>query len=398
MDNFDFIINQYLNDPENPEFNYELGSFYYSIGQTAAALSYYLRAAERTSDKLLAYECLLYIGLCFDKQGNRKFSATGAYKHAICLLPNRQEAYYLISNLNRRHDQYVDAYIYAELGLKANNLSDFNYIKTDVPFNGARSFIFELMISSWWWGKHVECKNHLTFLVDNHWSELNDSEKSTIREYYKKYDPLSFNRKISKMINSDNTFAFNPNSRNRVWVVDDFYANPIAIREFALKQEYIEGGFGRGYIGRRTSKQFLFDGLKEQFEDVMGRKITRWQEYDMNGRFQIAWAGEALVYHCDLQKWAGMIYLTPEAPFETGTTLYAHKKTRVRDYHDPNWKQVWPTDEKTHLDRTPFQPVDVLGNVFNRLVIFDASSIHSASEYFGQDRTDGRLWQMFFFD
>jgi hypothetical protein len=42
--------------------------------------------------------------------------------------------------------------------------------------------------------------------------------------------------------------------------------------------------------------------------------------------------------------------------------------------------------------------VDVLGNVYNRLVIFDASAIHSASQYFGTVKENSRLWQMFFFD
>jgi len=191
---------------------------------------------------------------------------------------------------------------------------------------------------------------------------------------------------------------FNKNQRNRLWIVDDFYQNPYAIRENALKQEYIEGGLGKGFIGRRTAHQFLFSGLKEQFENIIGRKIEKWEEHGMNGRFQVCWAGEPLVYHCDQQRWGGMLYLTPDAPFESGTTLYAHKKSRVRDYYDSRWSEVWETTEKTHLDKTPFEPVDVAGNVFNRLVIFDASSIHSASEYFGQNMLDGRLWQMFFFD
>lgn len=192
---------------------------------------------------------------------------------------------------------------------------------------------------------------------------------------------------------------FSSSSKPTVWVVDNFYDNPDQIRKFALEQNYIEGGFGRGFIGRRTEKQFLFPGLRERFEEVMGRKITAWQEHGMNGRFQIAWSGEPLVYHCDSQKWGGMIYLTPDAPYQCGTSLFAHKKTRARTYHDPGWDASWkdvPGD--CHLDRTPFETVDVLGNVYNRLVIFDASCIHSASEYFGTVRENARLWQMFFFD
>ena len=193
-------------------------------------------------------------------------------------------------------------------------------------------------------------------------------------------------------------FNLSVNSKSTSWIVDNFYENPDAVREFALKQDYVEGGFGRGFIGRRTEKQFLFPGLKERFEEIMGKTITKWEEHGMNGRFQIAWSGEPLVYHCDSQKWGGMLYLTPDAPYQCGTTLYAHKKTRARTYYDKGWDAAWvdvPGD--CHLDGTPFEPVDVLGNVYNRLVIFDASAIHSASQYFGTVKENARMWQMFFF-
>jgi hypothetical protein len=193
-------------------------------------------------------------------------------------------------------------------------------------------------------------------------------------------------------------FAYNSNKKSTSWIVDNFYENPDEVRQFALEQEYIEGGFGRGFIGRRTNQQFLFPGLKEQFEDVVGKRITKWEEYGMNGRFQIAWAGEPLVYHCDNQTYGGMLYLTPNAPFQCGTTLYAHKQTRARTYFDNGWDAAWNHSGGSHLDGTPFEPVDVLGNVYNRLVIFDGSCIHSASQYFGNMKENARLWQMFFFD
>lgn len=55
-------------------------------------------------------------------------------------------------------------------------------------------------------------------------------------------------------------------------------------------------------------------------------------------------------------------------------------------------------NQKTFLDGTPYDRVDMFGNIFNRLVIFDAGCIHGASEYFGSDFQDGRFWHMFFFD
>lgn len=182
-----------------------------------------------------------------------------------------------------------------------------------------------------------------------------------------------------------------------LWVKDNFYQYPDKVREFALRQEYIEGGLGRGFIGRRSAKQFLFPGLKNRFETIMGKKITSWQSMGMNGRFQTNYAGEPLVYHCDDNTYGGILYLTPNAPYQCGTTLFGDKKNRARTYYDPGWSEAWDLGA-SRLDRTPFEPVDVVGNVYNRLMIFDASCIHSASEYFGLDMNNSRLIQIFFFN
>ena len=182
----------------------------------------------------------------------------------------------------------------------------------------------------------------------------------------------------------------------RAFIVDNFYHNPHAIRDFAKKQVYIEGGLGKPYIGKRTEKQFLFPGIKEAFEEILGKRITKWEEHGMNGRFQLNISGEPVVYHCDDQNYAAMIYLKPDAPPEGGTATFRHRDTRILHKSDPNIQSAF--NGKTFLDKTPYDMVDRFGNVFNRLVIFDAGCIHAANEYFGADFDDGRLWHMFFFD
>lgn len=195
-------------------------------------------------------------------------------------------------------------------------------------------------------------------------------------------------------------FSFRVNKKyrdsQRAFIVDNFYENPDEIREFAKQQKYIDGGFGKGFIGKRTEKQFLFDGVKEAFEDILGKKITKWEEHGTNGRFQLNIAGEPIVYHCDDQTYAAMIYLTPHAPVGTGTSTFMHKETKILHKSHPEITKAF--NYKTFLDRNPYENVDKFGNVYNRLVIFDAGCIHGASEYFGSDFDDARLWHMFFFD
>jgi len=199
-------------------------------------------------------------------------------------------------------------------------------------------------------------------------------------------------------VNKSLPVKFNNDQRNGFWVVDNFYANPDDIREFALAQEYHQGGLGKGYIGRRTFRQFLFPGLKEEFERIMGKKITAWEEHSMNGMFQYSMEGEPLVYHCDAQKWAAMIYLTPDAPLETGTGSFALKGTTIFHNSQEGIMAAFRGDGAQNLDKTLFEPVDSIGNVYNRLVIFNAGYLHAALGYFGYKPENARLWQMFFFD
>jgi glycosyltransferase involved in cell wall biosynthesis len=192
-----------------------------------------------------------------------------------------------------------------------------------------------------------------------------------------------------------NSFIVYDQIKPRLWIVDNFYDDPYAVREFALQQEFEENL--DYYKGNRTKQQYIIPGTKEAFEKIIGRKITNWTEaHGMCGRFQYCTAQDDLVYHCDGQTLAGMVYLTPDAPFSCGTSLFAHKSTKLRNENDFGDIDVF--GQTGFYDRTKFELVDTAGNVFNRLVLFDAKCIHSSNEYFGTDKNNGRLFHLFFFD
>ena len=192
-----------------------------------------------------------------------------------------------------------------------------------------------------------------------------------------------------------NSFSINTETKPRLWIIDNFYNDPYAVRDFALKQEFYSDI--DWYKGNRTKEQFIVPGTKEAFERIIGKKIVRWTEHHgMCGRFQYCTAQDDLVYHCDDQTFAGMVYLTPNAPFSCGTSLFAHKKTGLRNENDFGNFDIF--SETGFYDKSKFELVDTAGNVFNRLVLFDAKCIHSANEYFGTDITNSRLFHLFFFD
>ena len=187
--------------------------------------------------------------------------------------------------------------------------------------------------------------------------------------------------------------ALNRHPRKTIWIVDNFYADPYAVREYALQQEFAPNI--KYFKGSRSLDQFSLPGTKQAFENIMGIKIREWESHGMCGRFQYCTAEDPLVYHHDGQTWAAMVYLTPDAPYHTGTSLYAHKNG-ARNTADSSFDQS--VFKGGFYDSTKFDLVDSIGNVFNRLFIFDAQCIHAASQYFGQTKEDSRLFHIFFFD
>lgn len=177
-------------------------------------------------------------------------------------------------------------------------------------------------------------------------------------------------------------------------VVDNFYTNPDMIREFALKQDFQENP--KFHKGKRCiNPGFRFPGLKEQFECILNARIDNFDKYETNGCFQYCIAGEQAVFHSDFQQYAGVLFLTPDAPPQTGTRFYRSKVTKRMKASADEYGLVYKTG---HLDSTQFDEVDVVGNVYNRIVLFDAKLIHAAPLYFGTDVKNGRLFQLFFFD
>jgi hypothetical protein len=81
--------------------------------------------------------------------------------------------------------------------------------------------------------------------------------------------------------------------------------------------------------------------------------------------------------------WAGLIYLSPDAPLDAGLKLWQNRE-RSRDYD-------WMTPPEN------WEQVDALGNVFNRLVLTRGNLPHSGATGWGRGLHDGRLFQTFFF-
>ena len=159
--------------------------------------------------------------------------------------------------------------------------------------------------------------------------------------------------------------------------------------------------------GERSQSRYILDGTKQKLEEVLGRRITNWNNGGYaNGVFQFCTADQPIVYHVDSQMYAAMVYLTPGAPPQTGTAMYRSKSTgissfpgqesRMGDEYYKTFKGL--SNDMNFYDGTQFEKIDDIGNVYNRLVIFNSSQLHAATEYFGDAINNARFFHMFFFD
>jgi len=188
-------------------------------------------------------------------------------------------------------------------------------------------------------------------------------------------------------------------------VIDNFYSNPYDTRNFVLTQDFLVRG---NYPGQRTisyANNQLKDIIQEYIEPFGGKiidfPIPKDDDSDAatiyNGSFQYTTSRDRSWVHIDgYNNWAGVLYLTPNAPVTSGTSFYNFNDgtTCKRDMEILNNKEEI---DKFSQDLTKWQKVDQVGNVFNRLILFNSNRFHMSMDYFGDSKENGRLFQVFFF-
>lgn len=209
-----------------------------------------------------------------------------------------------------------------------------------------------------------------------------------------------------------------------LWVVDNFYPNPDEIRERALKLK-----FNSGRKDKEHGKHVMHPGwrhntnidpawqenriyLRNRWESITGIKITNYEKQRSNCGFNVGFADKENRFnwvHSDDEQgsldsmYACVIYLTPNPPANTGTLLLEHKGS----IYDEQVKKREPTkyypvirgnywDEPHSIDSN-FKVHAIVGNRYNRCVIYEASMLHAPEDAgFGTTIEDARLTQLGF--
>ena len=202
-----------------------------------------------------------------------------------------------------------------------------------------------------------------------------------------------------------------------VLIVDDFYADPDAVRKIALDAEYLEHAPGWWVSaweggpepGLRGDRGFRHNGaaIRAKMEELI-QAPTRDDRWELggdgwNGAFHLRFehplqrAGGVHHHHGETARgtretdwgWTGVLYLSPQSPRGSGTSIFAEKSTGLAYTEEPvvrfrGFSEVWKA-----LQVEP---------KYNRLVLMDSRIFHCAELGFGFTPETARLTQTFFFD
>ncbi len=196
-----------------------------------------------------------------------------------------------------------------------------------------------------------------------------------------------------------------------VTVISDFYEQPDEIRKYALAQKFT-------YCHEIKGIQYVFPGCRTKdlrelsaslYEKVCKKLISvfhipehdvmRWQ---IDTSFQIVEGeyGQGLIHQDDNTVFAGVLYLTPDAPLNSGTSLFRKNASYDDDLYwkiikenDDHFKNKAPIDFSYH---SMFDEVVRVNNVYNTLILFEGDIHHCANQFFGTSKHNSRLAQVFF--
>jgi hypothetical protein len=183
-------------------------------------------------------------------------------------------------------------------------------------------------------------------------------------------------------------------------IIDDFLDDPDYVRTVALNAEYVLTG---NFPGNRTYQcdEKYNNEIKNKIEQILKIKITEWNKHFDSERkevidvdtscFQLCLKDSQTWIHQDPNEYTAILYLTPNAPTDSGTGIYMHKKTKIYKHVEDH--QIDDTDINN------WELITFSGNIYNRMFIFRGDLYHrSVVPGFGVDKYTGRLTQTFFFN
>ncbi len=144
------FLDNYIIDPRNANINFNVGIEYYNLKQYAAAMSYFLRAAELSTDDKLIYEYLLLVAKCMQVITRRDSAELELINNAVRFDPMRPEGYLMLSLYYERLRQYSTSQSFAKIGLAMDkNIDIYGDHKNIIDYQGSYKLDFQIALCNW---------------------------------------------------------------------------------------------------------------------------------------------------------------------------------------------------------------------------------------------------------
>ncbi|GAA2295873.1 hypothetical protein GCM10010149_50220 [Nonomuraea roseoviolacea subsp. roseoviolacea] len=194
-------------------------------------------------------------------------------------------------------------------------------------------------------------------------------------------------------------------------VMDDYYADPGEVRDFALAAEFAKP-FTGSWAGTHSLQRH--PRTAEVFHELARRTgipgKPNWDEIERSrlfwgrpsaGVFALLLDGQRDSIHAHKRtgRWAAVCYLSApgDCAGREGLRLFRHRPTGAFSCAGASREQLLRFRADA-ADPARWDLVHVIEMRFNRMVLFDGQYFHAASDGFGEDARTGRLAQLFAID
>lgn len=185
------LLNDYAKNIEDPIANFKLAKYYDSIGHSSSAVTYYMRSAGRSDDKMIQYSSLVGAATCYEREGYRDFTAVSLMRNALMVDLERPEAYFYFAkhfenkatstnNADESSKCWHDCYMYACMGLKfAGKNVPMLYVSSIYP--GYYGLVFMKALSSWYCGMPDQSKTLFMSMLTDYDSVMSQEFKAVVQ-------------------------------------------------------------------------------------------------------------------------------------------------------------------------------------------------------------------------
>ncbi|MGH0595749.1 DUF6445 family protein [Bacillus pretiosus] len=198
---------------------------------------------------------------------------------------------------------------------------------------------------------------------------------------------------------------------NDMFIIDDFYDDPYAIRNLALKTRYLEFE-NHNVPGFESEQSFYAENHVNTFKSLVQKEIVINPQKYVYGKFRYSLreSFSKSEMHIDSPDWAALVYLTQDVDCKGGLGIYKHKESGLskipktgEEFNEIGFRDLQDLDNKITLpvtkDKEAWELLEFIPMKFNRMILFRGSRyFHSITEKFGDKIESARLSHNFFFN